>query len=299
MSWRDRDYARVEPHFGPARRGGLGLLRGRSIVTILIIINVAIYVLAHFSGTLLEIFFTLGSLEGAAVMRGQVWRLLTAQYLHANDFHIFINMLGLHFLGRPLERMWSARRFFAIYTLCGLAGNVFYTVLSSRGVISPTMPAVGASGCIYGLLGIVAVLFPHATVYVYFLFPIKIRTAALIFGGLAVFTVINRGSNYGGEACHLAGLIFGVWWALKGEAWWGRTEWRLPRRAARAVKPGKGAFAAKLAQRRADEELIDRILKKVYDGGLHSLSEGEKRALQEATDRQRIREADAGRVDRL
>lgn len=299
MSWRDRDYARVEPRFGPPRRGGLGLLRGRSIVTILIIINVAIYVLAHFNKSLLEFFFTFGSLEGAAVMRGQLWRLLTAQYLHANDFHIFVNMLGLHFLGRPLERMWSARRFFIIYTLCGLAGNVFYTILSSRGVISPTMPAVGASGCIYGLLGIVAVLFPHATVYIYFLFPIKIRTAALIFGGLAVFTVINRGSNYGGEACHLAGLVFGVWWALKGEAWWGRTEWRLPRRAARTVTPGKGAFAAKLAQRRDDEELIDRILKKVYDGGLHSLSEQEKRALQEATDRQRIRETEAGRVDRL
>jgi len=216
-------------------------------------------------------------------------------------------MIGLHFLGRPLERMWSTRKFFTIYTLCGLIGNVFYTILGVYGVIHPEMPAVGASGSIYGLLGIVAVLFPTATVYVYFLFPIRIRTAALIFGGIALLTVLGRGANYGGEACHLAGLGFGVWWAMKGDTWWsasGRTWWRRltsrssgSHRPVRARKPR--GFTAKVAERRADAETIDRILKKVYDGGIHSLTEAEKRALQDATERQRQRDQEAGRVDRL
>lgn len=302
MGWQDRDYARREAQYRP---GGYTtrptLLGRRSIVTMLIIINVAIYVLGNLNRTVGEYVYGFGAMQARAVVHGQVWRLITAQYLHAGTWHLFINMLVLHFLGRPLERMWSRQRLFAIYTLCGLCGNVFYTILGSRGVIDPEMPAVGASGCIYGLLGIAAVLFPTATVYVYFLFPIKIRTAAIVFGGIAFLTILGRGKNYGGEACHLAGLVFGVWWAMMGDRWWASTRWRLPRWRSRPKRPttkSKG-FAVKVAERRADAETIDRILRKVYDGGIHSLSEAEKRALREATERQHQREQEAGRVDRL
>jgi len=298
MGWQDREYARPAGGSGSFFRPGRSWLIGDSIVTTLVVVNVATYVVAQFfSRTLGPWIYGLGAMQAEAVLAGQVWRLVTAQYLHAGVGHLLINMLVLHFLGRPLERMWSWRKFFTVYTLCGLFGNLFFTLLAFRGVIHREMPAVGASGSIYGLLGIVAVLFPTATVWVYFLFPIKVRTAALIFGGLALWQIIERGSNYGGEACHLAGLVFGVWWALKGDAWWsGRSSSRWTSRFRRA-RPGR--FTQKIADRRADEETIDRILKKVYDGGIHSLSEAEKLALQEATERQRQREAEAGRVDRL
>lgn len=266
----------------------------------LIVINVAVYILGSMNQPLANLIYGYGQMEARAVMHGQFWRLFTACYLHAGVGHLFINMLVLHFLGRPLERMWSNRKFFAVYSVAGMAGNVFYTILGYWGWIDPTWPAVGASGCIYALLGIVAVLFPTATVYVYFLFPIKIRTAAMIFGGIALWMVLQRGANYGGEACHLAGLVFGVWWAMKGDAWWSRTEWRLPRTAKTSRPRAQSShFEAKVAERRADAETIDRILKKVYDGGIHSLSDSEKQALQDATERERRREQDAGRMDRL
>lgn len=293
---------------------------GRSIVTTLIVVNTVIYLVGSFFPGMdvflsggqrigrggLELIAGIGELRADLVMRGQVWRLITAQYLHASLGHVFVNMLVLHFLGRPLERLWSARRFLTIYTISGLFGNLFFTVLASRGVIPIWMPAVGASGCIYGLLGIVAVLFPQATVYIYFLFPLKIRTAAYIFGAISLYTIIERGSNYGGEACHLAGLVFGVWWATKGEAWWSRGAWRSSKlvggrgrsKPAKRTVP-RGGFAAKVQERRDDTETIDRILKKVYDGGIHSLTEREKQALQDATNRQQQREREAGRVDRL
>jgi membrane associated rhomboid family serine protease len=300
MGWQDREYARPNASHGV---GGASFrptfLAGRSIVTILIVINVAIYVLASFSPALGESVYGFGAMQTRAVLHGQVWRLITAQYLHGGTWHLFINMLVLHFLGRSLERMWSPRKFFTIYTLGGLAGNLFFTILGTQGVINPSTPAVGASGCIYALLGIVAVLFPTATVYIYFLFPIKIRTAAYIFGGISLFTIIKRGENFGGEACHLAGLIFGVWWAMKGDTWWSQRQLHRShaRPKARAAKPE--GFKARVAGRRKDAETIDRILRKVYDGGIHSLSDSEKKALQEATERQRQREEKAGRVDQL
>jgi membrane associated rhomboid family serine protease len=313
MGWQDRDYARPTPPPGAGwHGGGFASSAGRSIVTTLIIINVAIFVLARFPAVErllygynepvafgIRIVPGIAELRAELVWQGQVWRLLTAQYLHADIWHLFINMLVLHFLGRPLERMWPARKFFGVYTLCGLAGNVFFTALGALNVIESWMPAVGASGCIYGLLGIVAVLFPTATVYVYFLFPIKIRTAAYIFGGIAVLMILTRGQNFGGEACHLAGLVAGVWWAWKGDRWWATSRWRLPRWRPRVQRQKPKGFAAKVAERRADAETVDRILRKVYDGGIHSLSEAEKRALKEATERQQKREEEAGRIDRL
>ncbi len=306
MGWEDRDYAQTNTGGrGPSWRGPYASrLIGGSIVTTLIAINVAVFIGGKMSGALFELFYGWGALQAQAVLHGQIWRLITAQYLHdpSGLGHIFMNMLVLHFLGRPLERMWSAKKFFWVYTIAGLAGNVFFVILGSQGWIDPRMPAVGASGCIYGLLGIVAVLFPTATVYIYFLFPLKIRTAAMIFGGIAVMKVIGQGSNYGGEACHLAGLIFGVWWAKRGDLWWATTEWRTTRVAPRAARPPKARrskFTERVAQRRVDAVEIDRILRKVYEGGIHTLTNREKKLLTEATERQRQAEASAGRTDRL
>ena len=115
--------------------------------------------------------FAYGAMSTGYVLRGQVWRLVTSQYLHASMMHLLLNMLGLYFFGRPLERLWSRQKFLIIYTLAGLLGNLLLMAIGLIGWIHPFAPAVGASGCILGLLGICAVMFPHAEVYVYFLFP--------------------------------------------------------------------------------------------------------------------------------
>jgi len=305
MGWQDRDYARASGSYGTSGWRGpyRNSLIGGSIVTTLIAINVAVFVVAMLAPQLGQYIYGFGALSADSVAHGQLWRLFTAQYLHdpSGIGHLFFNMLVLHFLGRPLERMWSAKKFFWVYTAAGLAGNMFFVILGSQNWIDPTVPALGASGCIYGLLGIVAVLFPQATVYIYFLFPMKIRTAAIIFGGIAVLMVLTKGANYGGEACHLAGLVFGVWWAMKGDRWWSTTEWRIPRWLRRS-KPARGSsapFARRVRQRRIDAKEVDRILKKVHDTGIHSLTPDEKETLREATHRQQEREHGAGRVDRL
>ena len=306
MSWQDREYAqspfdsvRVRRSAGPAR------LIGGSIVTTLIVINTAIFVIGAlippvgkflqghqtYAPTHTAIHHGWMELWAAAVFHGQVWRLFTAMYLHAGFEHLLMNMLTLHFLGRSLEQMWSPRKFFAVYTLAGLAGNLFFTLLAWKGVISIHVPAVGASGAIYGIIGVVAVLFPSATIYIYFLFPIKMRTAALVLGAMAFFAVVQRTHNYGGEACHLAGMVFGVWWAWRGDHWWRSTEWRLPRfRKKLRVAPGYQATTRPATEpreiRRVDEAELDRVLGKVREGGIHSLSESEKEILRAATEEQ-------------
>lgn len=332
MGWQDRDYAR--PH--PPRRGGpspgapFGGTGRRSIVTILIVVNVAVHLLRPFSptGTIPvpvavrdmsaphgvravvtetqdDAPFAYGAMSSGLVLRGQIWRLVTSQYLHSKTglSHLVVNMLGLYFFGRPLERLWSRRKFLAVYTVAGLAGNIFLLLIGVIGWIHPYTPAVGASGCILGLLGICAVLFPRADVYIYGLFPVKIRTLAIVLGAWFAYTIWQRGSNYGGDACHLAGLAFGVWWAARGERWWAvrgsRTFASLTGKVVPAPRPRPGAWQRKADQRKADAELIDRLLAKVYEGGLHSLTPDERKALVEASERTRREEQQTGRVDRL
>ncbi len=326
MTWQDRDYARPvpPPHMGRS----VGGPRTWSLVTTLIVINVGVYLVRGWAPSATypalvaardrtdprhvvvveqrvaaDAPFALGAMHTERVLHGQVWRLITSQYLHANGMHVFLNMLGLYFFGPPLERGWGRKTFFAVYTLAGLCGNLLLLALGVIGWINPYLPAVGASGCILGLLGACAVLFPHAEVWVYMLFPLKIRTAALIMAAGFVYNMWQQGANYGGDACHLAGLAFGAWYARWGAAWWAVRGSRLGDRLLGSrgdvTKPRSTQWQKKMDQRRADADLIDELLAKVYEGGLHSLTPSERKALTEATERARQQEQSAGRTDRL
>lgn len=304
MSWRDREYARGGGggSFWPSAGGNF--LRGRSVVSILIWVNAIVFVLCSLtadSGLASQLFpqqrmlasplFRALAMTSDRVMHGEVWRFITAQYLHWDFGHIFVNMLGLHFLGRTLERDWGPRRFFGVYLAAGTLGTFFYLLLSMVGWLPRNGVLAGASGCVLGLLGAAAVLYPRAEVLIYFMFPLKIRTAALLYGGWFVLNLWQRGENAGGDACHFAGLLFGAAWAYRGAGWWDRMSWRWSQTTGRPKRVHVQRFNADAAQSRVDESTIDRILRKVHEGGLHSLSEAEKQALREATDRQRARDA--------
>jgi rhomboid family protein len=270
--------------------GGFGARR--SIVTTLIVVNAVIFFLCT-TGPLGNSLFSFGAMRTDLVMGGQFWRLITSDYLHWNFWHLFVNMLGLYFLGRPLEQLWGAKRFFVTYTVAGLLGSLFFMSLNLLGWL-PMGTAVGASGCVLGLLGAAAVLFPHAEVYIYFLFPVKIRVVAAVMGIWYLWNILMTGQNAGGDACHLAGLAYGVWWAMKGESWWNGL-----RRHARTKPFEPAGFKQRIRQRQSDAELIDRILSKVHERGIGSLTRSEKESLAAATQRQQRDEAQFGRVDRL
>jgi rhomboid protease GluP len=89
-----------------------------------------------------------GALIPTLVAQGEAWRLLSSVFLHSGAVHLGFNMISLYFLGSFVEVAFGRARFLALYLLSGLAGGLAYLYFGAFNV-----PAVGASGAIFGLLG--------------------------------------------------------------------------------------------------------------------------------------------------
>jgi hypothetical protein len=140
------------------------------------------------------------------------------------------------------------------------------------------------------------VRYPHTDALVYFVIPMKIRTVATIFAiwyilNLLIVSRLQEGTNAGGDACHLAGLVVGVGYEMVA-----RFRNRRSVRAFGGARNLARVFSGWFGRRRSrprpgpatvDEEEVDRILRKVYDSGVHSLTETERQTLLTATERKR------------
>jgi hypothetical protein len=135
------------------------------------------------------------------------WTFITSIFLHAGFDHLFFNMFALFIFGLYLEARVSTKQYLFIFFLTGFFGNVAYYLTAPLGVI----PAVGASGAIYGVMGMLAVLYPGLVVYIGFAPMPMIFAAAIWF--LMEFTGMFVPSNIAHQA-HLAGLIVGAAYGL-------------------------------------------------------------------------------------
>ncbi len=285
MSWQDRPYSGGEDSnagYGGQGGGGArswlgGLPRAGKAVKWIALANVAIFLLCQITGGSESVIFEYLSMQTDKVTGGQIWRLFTFTYIHDQSglWHVGFNMLGLYFLGSPLERHWGTKRFFWFYTLGGFVAVLLYFGLTITNVLNPIGTLVGASGGVLAVLGACAVLFPHMRL-ILILFPVPIRAAALIFAVFYAFNLWNRGPNAGGDACHFAGLAFGIAWGYRGQYWL-----RKIGQARDNVK--RGAWEAKRRQHQALENDVDHILAKLHREGISSLSRSDKRKLQAAT----------------
>jgi membrane associated rhomboid family serine protease len=266
----DRDYT----HEGYGEGGGTMRFMAPTLtpaVKWILIINVAVFIpsfLIRSLGVFLDNWFAVYPYSAFAAL--QPWRLISYQFLHAGIFHVFFNMLVLYFFGPMLEGLWGTKRFLTFYLVCGATGGVVYTILVAAGVLTAA-PMVGASGAIYGMLAAGAILFPNLRVYVMGIFSMTLRVLAIVIAAISLLRFMD-GRNAGGEAAHLAGMAMGIAWVL----------WQ-PTVEARLHEQKKGSWKRKIEQQRTFQAEVDRILTKVHDSGLNSLTRKERNTLKRAT----------------
>ena len=128
------------------------------ITTILIIINVALFLLETGEGgsTNTDVALKYGVLYPPYVRQGQYFRLFTAMFLHFGAYHLLFNMYALSVIGPAVDYVCGPAIFLIVYLGAGFAGNIA-TLLYDQNTGRDNMSA-GASGCIFGLLGACLVL---------------------------------------------------------------------------------------------------------------------------------------------
>jgi membrane associated rhomboid family serine protease len=237
-----------------------------------------------------------------AFRRAEVWRFVGFQFLHTHVtiFHLLFNMVGLYFFGPIAERYLGRKRYLAFYLLCGIFGALLYLLLNLGGFIvsaifgadtrvpglifnSPYTPLIGASAGVFGVIMAGAYLAPRTTVLLFFFLPMQLRTLAYAVVLIAFITVLTGGANAGGEAGHLGGAIAGFYFIRHPHHLHGFFDilGRIDptshhyRRGGRVARPRGGP----------PRQEVDRILDKISEGGLHSLTDKEKKILREASER--------------
>ncbi len=164
-------------------------------IWVLIGINVLLFIVTLIAPTVL---LYLGLIP--AIIGDRPWTIITSIFLHANIWHILFNMMTLYFFGRYLCVLLGEKKFLTVFLIGGILGNVLYLLLGP-----PYSIAIGASGAVFALGGVLAVMRPKIRVFV-FPIPIPFPLWAAVIGG---FLILIAFPNVAWQA-HLGGLAFGL-----------------------------------------------------------------------------------------
>lgn len=138
---------------------------------------------------------------------------LTSLFLHGSWMHLIGNMLYLWVFGNNIEDIMGHARFILFYVLCGVLAALSHALTDP----TSTVPMVGASGAISGILGAYLLLFPHARVLL--LAPVVGTTyvpAGIVLGFWFVMQLLNGGASLGSQGggvaffAHIGGFVAGM-----------------------------------------------------------------------------------------
>lgn len=206
------------------------------VTRLLVVANVAVFVLELLQGDRLDAFVDAFSFVPARLFHpglfpgwtagSSVVTIFTAMFLHGGFLHLAGNMLFLWIFGDNVEDALGHGRFLLFYLACGASATLLQAFLSPVS----TIPNLGASGAIAGVLGAYFVLYPRARVVtivpLFFLFPLVEIPAGLYLlgwflmqfwmGSSQLASVGRGGAGQGGVAfwAHVGGFVAGVAWVL-------------------------------------------------------------------------------------
>jgi len=159
---------------------------------------------------------------------GWIWQPFTYMFLHAPGFfgHILMNMFALWMFGSPLAMAWGAKRFLRYYLVCGFGAGILIAtypyLLNLVGIPQNlSVPTLGASGAVYGVLLGYSLTWPDRTIMLIFP-PVAFRAIWLI--PVLFFLTYAFGSGNVSHVGHLGGVLVGWLWLRRQ----GRTAHVLP-----------------------------------------------------------------------
>lgn len=141
-----------------------------------------------------------GALKRSNILDGELWRLVSAVFLHGSLDHIIGNCLVLYVLGMAVEHAYGRLKFLLIFFFSGISGSVLSCVLSEG-------PSVGASGAIFGLMGCLIGFFYRHRAEIYFR---EKRLGGVLLFWVAYSVVTGFLTPFIDNWAHIGGLIGGA-----------------------------------------------------------------------------------------
>jgi len=135
------------------------------------------------------------------------WTIGTYMFVHAWLAHLAFNMFTLWMFGPRLEQKWGTRSFVQFYLWCGLGGAVAHLLLAQHSTV------IGASGAISGVLVAYALRWPDEEVYLFGVIPMKSRWLVAAMLAMNIIFALSPNSRIDWTA-HVGGMAFG-WIFLK------------------------------------------------------------------------------------
>ncbi len=222
------------------------------------------------------------------------WTALTYAFNHAGILHILFNMIVFYWFGRLIQEYLGSQKLINIYVVSALAGSLVFLFIYNVIPNMPSIPMVGASGAIYGVMVAAAVLLPDYKFHMLFIGPVKILYIALFYIFISVFA-LEQGSNIGGNLAHMAGAAMGflyikqlqkgnelgVWVFKTMEFFKGLFKPRPKIKVSHRKKTEKTSSksGSTTTKSSVSQDEIDAILDKISERGYESLSKEEKEKL--------------------
>jgi len=243
------------------------------------------------------------------------WTPITYMFVHVGVWHVLANMYGLYLFGPRLEQTWGSKKFAWFYLFCGLGGVVFQMLFIRTGGL------VGASAAVFGVMTAFAMQWPDDEIYLMFVVPMRVRTLVV---GLFVFNlvmgVVATGDGGGTNIAYFAhvGGVIAAYAYMRMAASSGIDQVRqrvaslpdadeppraiprnLPRRErgdevddivakSKAIAAKRSVTLAPPSRRReAKADELNRVLDKISETGIESLTGDERKILEEMSRRLR------------
>ena len=244
-------------------------------VKLLLIINIIVFVLIELSGKRSTLFLSFGLVPSMVWSQLKIWQIFTYSFIHGGFFHIFFNMFVLWMFGKDLENQWGTKDFLIYYFVCGM-GAGFITALFG---INSIIPVVGASGAIYGLLVAYGFTYPNRLIYLYGLFPLKVKHMVLGLGVIAFFASMSASQSNISHITHISGMIIGLIMMYCNLSWSGLKIWYFKFRLKNISQQSTKNNDKEIQMR----QKVDEILDKLNDDGWESITEKEEKYLNQAS----------------
>ncbi|MCB0363216.1 MAG: rhomboid family intramembrane serine protease [Bdellovibrionales bacterium] len=194
--------------------------RRLSPVFIFIGINSLVFLAWGYSNYNLSTYYFMRSnflVSWTSLTDGRIWTLVTSAFSHNMLWHFLINMFVLANFGPIVERILGRYHFIKFYFGAALISSLCHSIVSAFIIGDPSLPALGASGALSGLILIFSMVFPRERILIMGILPIPAFWGALLFVGLDIWGLVAQAEGGGlpiGHGAHLGGAFTGILYYL-------------------------------------------------------------------------------------